>query len=90
LCSPIDIHPCTLLVSAAIEHWSSGCHNNDGGGIEGDNVYIGSGEKVMLALLSDLYSKLDAISVGASRPSCSTLYCLLTIFNLRKEYTILV
>ena len=45
----------------------------------------------MLALLSDLYSELDAISIGASGPSsCPTFNCLLTTFNLRKEYTILV
>jgi len=72
-------------------HWSSGCHNNDGGGMEGDNVYIGSREEVVLALLSDSYSELDTISVGASgSSSCSILHCLLTTFDLRKEYTILI
>ena len=57
----------------------------------GDGVYISSGEEVVLALLSDLYSKLDAISVDASGlSSCPILHYLLITFNLRKEYTVLV
>jgi len=56
---------------------------DNSGGIGKDDVYIDNGEKVVLALLSNLYSELDAISVGTSRPSSySTLYCLLTIFLL--------
>jgi len=54
-------------------------------------MYIGSGEEVVLVLFSDLYSKLDIISIDASGPSfCPTLHHLLTTFNLRKEYMILV
>ena len=64
---------------------------DNGGSMGGDNVYIGSGDKIVLASLSNLYSELDAISVGTSGLFfCSTLYCLLTTFNLRKEYIILV
>jgi len=59
--------------------------------VGGDNIYIGNGEKVVLASLSESYSKLDAISVGTNGPSSyPTLHCLLTTFNLRKEYMILV
>ena len=57
----------------------------------GDDVYISSGEEVVLALLSDSYYKLDVIFVDTSRPSFyPTLHYLLTTFNLRKEYIILV
>ena len=45
-------------------------------GIDGDELKI----DLVLDLLSDLYSKLDSISVGVSRLfSCSTSYYLLTI-----------
>ena len=57
----------------------------------GDDIYIGNGEEVVLASLSDSYSELDTISVGTSGSfSCSILHHLLTTFNLRKEYKILV
>jgi len=49
-----------------------------GGGIGGEDVYNGNREKPVLALLLDSYSKLKAISVSVSRPSCSTSYYLLT------------
>ena len=46
-----------------------------------NDVYTGSREEVVLALLSDLYLELDTISVGAGGlSSCSNLYYLLTIF----------
>jgi len=49
--------------------------------MDGDDVYAGNGEEVVLASLSDSYLKLDAISVDASGPSsCPILHCLLTIF----------
>ena len=64
---------------------------DNGGGMGEDDVYIGNGEEVVLALLSDSYSELDTISVSASRPSfCPILHHLLTTFNLRKKYMILV
>ena len=64
---------------------------DDSGGVRENGVYISSGKKVALVLLSDLYSELDIIFVGTSRlSSYPTLYCLLTTFNLRKEYIILV
>jgi len=45
-------------------------------GIDGDELKI----DLVLDLLSDLYSKLDSISVGVSRLFfCSTSYHLLTI-----------
>ena len=59
---------------------------DNGGRIEGDSVYISNREEVVLALLSDLYSELDAISVGVSGPfSCPILYCLLITFLSRKR-----
>jgi len=45
--------------------------SDDGGSMGGDDVYISSGEEVVLASLSDSYSELDTISVGASGPSSS-------------------
>ena len=64
--------------------------DNDGG-VGEDDVYIGNKEEVVLVSLSDSYSELDTISVSASRPSsCLILHYLLTTFNLRKEYMILV
>ena len=57
----------------------------------GDDVYISSEEEVVLALLSDSYSELDTIFVDTIGPSFyPTLHHLLTTFNLRKEYIILV
>ena len=42
-------------------------------------MYKGSREEVVLALLSNLYSELDVISISASGPSsCPTLYYLLS------------
>jgi len=64
---------------------------DNGGGVGEDDVYISNGEEVVLVLLSDSYSELDTISVNASRlSSCPILHHLLTTFNLRKEYMILV
>ena len=64
---------------------------DNGGGMGEDDIYIGNREEVVLASLSDSYSELDTISVSASRPSfCSILHHLLTTFNLRKKYMILV
>ena len=64
---------------------------DNSGGMREDDVYIGNGEEVVLASLSDSYSELDTISISASRPSfCSILHHLLTTFNLRKKYMILV
>jgi len=54
---------------------------NNGSGIGRDDVYIDSREKVVLALFSNLYSKLDTIFISISRPSSySILHCLLAIF----------
>jgi len=54
---------------------------DNSGGVGRDDVYIGSGEEVVLALLSNSYSELDVISIGTSRPSsCPSLHHLLTIF----------
>jgi len=65
--------------------------DNDGSSVGGDDIYIGNEKEVVLALLSYLYSELDAISIGVSRPSsCSILHYLLITFNLREEYMILV
>jgi len=62
---------------------------DNGSGIGEDDIYIS--KNVVLASLSDLYSELDAISVDTSGPfSYPILHCLLTTFNLRKKYTILV
>ena len=45
-----------------------------------DDVYKDSGEKVILASLSNSYSELDTISISASRPSFyPTLHYLLTV-----------
>ena len=35
-------------------------------GIEEENIYKNKGKELVLALLSDLYSKLDAISINTS------------------------
>ena len=50
------------------------------GSMEGKDVYDSKREEPVLASLSELYSKLDAISVGVSRPSSYlTSHYLLTI-----------
>ena len=55
-----------------------------------DNVQSGKEEKLVLASISNLYSKLKEISVGTSGPSsCSTLYYLPTTCTLREMYMIL-
>ena len=60
---------------------------HDSSGFDGDNGGMGSGEQCgkradsVLDLLSNSYSKLDAIYMDISRPSsCSTLYHLLTTY----------
>ena len=61
-------------------------NSNNSGGVGEDDVYISSGEEVVLASLSDLYSELDVISVDTGRlSSCPILHHLLTTFNLRKS-----
>jgi len=45
--------------------------DDDGSGMERDDIYLGSREEVVLISLSDSYSKLNVISVGASGPSSS-------------------
>jgi len=53
--------------------------DDDGSGVRRDKVYKDNSEELILASLSDLYSKLEAISI--SRPSSyPTLYCLLTTY----------
>jgi len=59
---------------------------DNGGSIEEDGVYISNREKVVLVLLSDLYSELDAISIDVSGPfSYPILYCLLITFLPKKR-----
>ena len=49
-------------------------------GVKEENVYRNKEEKLVLVLLSESYSKLDAISVDTSgHSSCPILYYLLTI-----------
>ena len=56
--------------------------NNSSGGVRDNNIYNSSREKPVLALLLDLYSKLEVILVSASKfSSCFILYCLLTTFS---------
>ena len=43
------------------------------------DVYNGKGKKLVLASLSNLYSKLEVIPISASRFFYLTLYYLLTI-----------
>jgi len=50
-----------------------------GDGIEEEEMYNGNKKKSVLPSLSKSYSKLDAILVSASRHSCPTLHCLLTV-----------
>ena len=50
--------------------------------IGGNNIYNNNGENLVLASISDSYSKLEAILVSASRfSSCLILYYLLTTFS---------
>jgi len=49
-------------------------------GVKKENIYRDKEEELVLVLLSESYSKLDAISVGTSgHSSCPILYHLLTI-----------
>ena len=53
--------------------------NDSSSSIGGKDMYRDSKEKLVLALLSDLYLELEAVSVSASRPCFyPTLYYLLT------------
>jgi len=57
-------------------------------------IYNSKKEKLVLALSSDLYFKLDSISINASElSSCFILYCLSTTYSTnycsKKLYTIL-
>jgi len=48
-----------------------------------EDIYEDNGEKLVLALLSDSYLELEAISVSTSGPSsCPTLYYLLITFTI--------
>ena len=59
------------------------------GGRIGDGVWCKEKVDLMLNLLSNLYSELDAILVGTSRPSsCSTLYCLPTLLTTAFKRTV--
>jgi len=72
-----------VLTHNVVDRGESMGEGNNGGSMGEDDVYISNGEKVVLALLFNLYSKLNTISVGASGPSsCPTLHHLLTIFLL--------
>ena len=42
---------------------------NSSDSIRGKDMYNSKGEEPMIVLLSDLYSKVEAISVSTSRPS---------------------
>ena len=56
--------------------------DGDSSSIGGEDVQCGSREEPMLALLSNLYSKLEIISISVNRPSSYlTLYFLLTILT---------
>ena len=53
-------------------------NNGSSSSIESEEVYNNNGEKLVLALSLELYSKLDWISISTSRPfSCSTSHYLL-------------
>ena len=74
------IWPCWLIVYSSGEIGES--DNDDSGGMEEDNMYKDSSKELVLALLSNLYSELEAISISASRLfSCPILYCLLTTYT---------
>jgi len=67
--------------------YGSGSVDGDDDGVRGSRVgsgiWCGKRTDPVLNLLSDLYSKLDAISVGVSGSSSyPTSYCLLNIFYL--------
>jgi len=56
--------------------------DNGSGGNDRDDIYKDNQEKPVLASLSDLYSKLEIILVGASRfSSCPISHYLLTTFS---------
>ena len=62
-----------------------------GGGVDVDVDGIWCKERInlILDLLSNLYSELDAISVDTSRPSsCSILYCLPTLLTTAFKRTV--
>ena len=51
--------------------------------MRGNDIYKGNREEVVLFLLSDLYLKLDIISVSTSKlSSCSISYCLLITYSI--------
>jgi len=53
--------------------------NIEGGGVEEENIYKSKEKELTLTSLSELYSKLNAILVNASKYfSYSTSHCLLT------------
>ena len=52
-----------------------------GNGVKREDIYLTNREELILALLLDLYLKLDLISVSIYKIfAYSTSYCLLTIF----------
>ena len=51
--------------------------------MRGNDIYKGNREEVVLFLLSDLYLKLDIISVSTSKlSSCPILHCLLITYSI--------
>jgi len=70
-------------------------NDKDGSGMRGEDIYNGKKEELMLASFSELYSKLDIISVDASDTflvylTLSTDYYLLLLTTaLMKLYMIL-
>ena len=70
-------------------------NDKDGSGMRGEDIYNGKKEELMLASFSELYSKLNIISVDASNTFlvCLTLstdyYLLLLTTALMKLYMIL-
>ena len=58
-------------------------NNNSSDNIGREDIYEDNREKLVLALLSDSYLGLEAISVSASGPSsCPTLHYLLITFTI--------
>jgi len=56
--------------------------DDEGGGRIGSNDMYNRRAELVLVLLLNLYSLLESISVGISRPfSCSALYHLLTTYS---------
>jgi len=53
--------------------------DDNSGSVKKNEIYNGKEEKLVLTLLSDLYSELKAIFISTSGPSsCPTLHCRLT------------